>query len=221
MLKRTWLTVLVLVAVLALAFGVTSVFAHGATESNGDWWATESYCPGMAGGWGTGGFHYIGLTDPVTLERVAGTLGLTYEQLTTRLTQGETIAQVAQAQGADSSLVVTTILAPQTEILQVRVKYGYLSQEQAQAILEQARLWVEQAIATPWYGYYAPSDGPTTGYEPGAWGGPGGMMGPGMMGGWSTYNPGAELQPYPYGPGGGMMGPSMMGGMMGTVGGGS
>jgi hypothetical protein len=134
----------------------------------------------------------MGLADPVTLERVAGTLGLTYEQLTDRLAQGETIAQVAQDQGVDSSLVIATILAPQSEILQVCVKYGYLSEAQAQSILEQARYWVEQAIVVPLYGFNS-STGYTPGYAPdygeGVWRGPGGMMGGGMMhrgmmGGW-------------------------------------
>jgi hypothetical protein len=160
----------------------------------------------MIGGWGMGSYH-MGLTHPVTLERVAGTLGLTYEELTARLAQGETIAQMAQTQGVNSSLVVTTILAPQSEVLHVRVKYGYLSETWAQAVLEQERLWIEQAITVPSYSSVGPSGGVTSGYGPGdgpgawvgpstgyspdyaagygrgSWGGPGGMMSRGMMGG--------------------------------------
>lgn len=64
------------------------------------------------------------MNDKVTLERVAGTLGLSYEQLTARLGKGDTLAQIAQAQGVETSLVVDIILAPQSGILQMRVKYG-------------------------------------------------------------------------------------------------
>jgi len=182
--KRTWLVVLVsVVVVMTTILGAATAFAHGPATSDAGWRGMGGHCPGMADGWDMGSHHMgMGLANPVTLERVAGTLGLTYEELADRLAQGETIAQVAQDQGVDSSLVIATILAPQSEILQVRVKYGYLSEEQAQAILEQARYWVEQAIEVPHYGY-APD------HEEGVWGGPGGMMGGGMMhrgmmGGW-------------------------------------
>jgi len=179
--KRTWLVALVSVAILVVALGAGSAFAHGPAESDADWQEMEGHCPGMGGGWGMG-YHHMGLADPVTLERVAGTLGLTYEELANELAQGKTIAQVAEEQGIDSSLVIATILAPQSEILEIRVKYGYLSEAQAQAILEQARYWVERAILTPLYApnsssSYAPR------YAPGVWGGLGGMMGGGMMGG--------------------------------------
>ncbi|MFC1977581.1 hypothetical protein ACFLWS_04880, partial [Chloroflexota bacterium] len=150
--KRTWIMALFLAGVLVVTLGATPIFAHGTpTQSDGGEWNTAGHCYGsgeMMGDGMMGGYH-MGLTDTVTLERVAGILGLTYEQLTTHLAQGETIAQIAQAQGVDSSLLITTILAPQSEILQVRVKYGYLNDAQAQAILEQARYWVEQTIARP------------------------------------------------------------------------
>ncbi len=198
--KRTWLAVFILVVVVVgSTLGATSVFAHEPTPDDaGDWRGDmAAHCPGMSGGWGMG---YHGVADPVTLERVAGTLGLTYDELAARLTQGETVAQVAEAQGVNPSLVVATILAPESEILEVRVKYGYLTEAQAEAILEQARYWVEQAIAAPQYGYDSSTTSPTTGgynqqHAPNyGWRGRGGgMMGGGMMGG-------------------GMMGGGMMGG---------
>ena len=180
--KRTWLVIILLTVVLAVTIGANTAFAQETqTPPNGGAWNTGGYCQGAGG--------VVGLSDPVTLERVAGVLGLTSEQLTARLAQGETIAQVAQAQGVASSLVVTTILAPQSEMLQARVKYGYLTEAQVQAIQEQARLRIEQTITVPLNGSsatsptggYAQRCGP--GYGGGAWGGPGGgMMGGGRLG---------------------------------------
>lgn len=47
MLKRSWLTVLVLVTVLALAFGITSVFAHNSDDGQASeeaWEAMHEAC---------------------------------------------------------------------------------------------------------------------------------------------------------------------------------
>ena len=173
---RRWklLTVLAVGGALVAIIGAASAFAHGPTDSqnppsDGGWWQEMSqHCPGAGGmmaGWGME-VGEMGLGHPVTLGRVADTLGLTYEELTARLAQGETIAQVALAQGVAVGSVVTTITAPQSEVLQIRVKYGYLSETQAQAILEQERLWIEQTITVPSYGSVGPSGGATSGYGP-------------------------------------------------------
>lgn len=145
---------------------------------------------GMMGGNGGSGFH-SGLGDQVTLQRIAGTLGISAADLQTSLSKGETIAQIAQAQKVVTKLVVTAILAPESEILQVRAKYGYLTQAQATSILEQSRVWTEQAIQRPLYSYRAPGTTPGGATSPGTGYGPGrGMMGNGgilggggMMGG--------------------------------------
>lgn len=169
--KKIWLVAILVAVVLVGVIGANSAFAQETpTPPDGRAWNTGGYCGGGGGMMGS---------DPVTMKRVAGVLGLTYEQLSARLTKGETIAQVAQAQGVASSLVVNTILAPQSEMLQVRVKNGYLTEAQAQAIQEQARLRIEQAITVPLNGS-ATSPG---GYAPGCGGGTWGGLGGGMMGG--------------------------------------
>lgn len=186
--RWTWLAVLALVAALAIIPWAISAFAHGPADTGNTSQSTEGYCAGgeemMGQHRGMGSFH-MGLANPVTLERVAGTLGLTYDELTARLAQGETIAEIAQAQGVDTALVVTAILAPHSEILQVRVNYGYLSAEEAQAILDQAQLRVEQGITVPHYGPTSSMNSVDTAEHTPAQmhGGEGSSMGSGMMDG--------------------------------------
>ena len=107
------------------------------------------------------------------------------------MAQGETIVQIAQTEGVDTALVVNTVLAPRSDVLQAFADYGYLDKPQAQAILGQAKERVEEAITHPLTSFSA--DGHDTDHE---WGDHddhgmmgsgvmgGDMMGSGMMGGW-------------------------------------
>ncbi len=181
--RRNWVAALIVTGVLAVTLSAGAAFAHEETATNEGPWGTASYCPGyeemeeIMSGWGTGGYH-MGLNDQVTLERVADALNLTYDELTARLDQGETIAQVAQTEGVDTSLVVNTVLAPHNEVLQIFVNYGYLYETQAQDILEQAKERVEEAITHPLTRFSA--DGHDADHDHDDHG----MMGGGMMGGW-------------------------------------
>ncbi|MBI2848408.1 MAG: hypothetical protein HYX83_04455 [Chloroflexi bacterium] len=196
---KKWIGVAAVVLAITVAVIAVSVPAFGRNSVNllaskstsydqGDWDDMVSYCHGEGGMMGGGmmGGSYMGLGDEITLTRVAGILGLTYEQLTAELNQGKTIAEIAQAQGVDTSLLVTTILAPESEILQVRVKYGYLTETQAQAILEQSRQWIERAIATTYGATRNTTGGMMGGSTTGGGMMGGGMMGGGMMGGSTT-----------------------------------
>lgn len=183
--RKNWVAALIVVGILAVALSAGAAFAHEGTTTSEDSWDVESYCPGyeemeeMMSGRGTSGYH-MGLNDPVTLERVADVLNLTYDELTTRLDQGETIAQAAQTEGTDTAQVVATVLAPRSDVLQIFVSYGYLDETQAQAILEQAKERVEEAITHPLAHFSA--GGHDTDHE---WGDHDdhGMMGSGVMGG--------------------------------------
>ena len=75
------------------------------------------------------------MNDQVTLQRVATTLGITYDQLVQRLGNGETIAAIATAQKVDLSKVVDVVVAAQTDMVNLMVKYGYLTQDQANTII--------------------------------------------------------------------------------------
>ncbi len=140
-----------------------------------------------------------GYLDNATLNRVAVVLGITPAELTTQLQSGKTLAQVAKDKNVATDKVVEAILAPYKDQLQLRVKYGYITQAQADLSLTTAR---QQAELTLTQTFKAPGvvGGPNTpGYSTddmvsycnnmmgGAgmgnmMGGGNGMMGSGMMG---------------------------------------
>ena len=189
--KKVWLVALMLVGLLVVALGTTSVLAQGEQQtvpSGNSWAGVPAHCSAMMNS---------GITDQVTLKRVAGILGLTYDELIARLNRGETIAQVAEAQKVALTLVVDAIVAPESEMIQVQVKYGYLTQAQAQSALEQIRYWAEQTVRASQSSTYSQTTRPATGYNQpygsgyggmmGGWQGQGGMIGGGrggMMGNW-------------------------------------
>ena len=155
----------------------------------------------MGGGSGMMGAGYgMGLNNQVTLTRVAGVLRLSADDLLAQLKDGKTVAQVAEAKGVTTDTVADTILAPEAEILTVRVKYGYLTQEQADSILAQAAQRVEQMLTVVHSGLTGERPAAGQGYGRGHGGMMGGSSSGGMMGGGSS---------------GGMMGGGSSGGMMG------
>lgn len=77
--------------------------------------------------------------DQPTLVRIARALGLTREELLAHLQEGESISAIAAGQNISENEVIEAIIAPYRDELQLREKYGYISQEQADALLEQAR----------------------------------------------------------------------------------
>ncbi len=188
--KKIKMLGLVIVTVVLLIVGAAApVLAHPGDSDNDDY-----------------GGAYI---DGPTLTRVAEALGLTPEELNTDLQAGETLAEIAQEQNVPEDTVIAAIVAPYAEQLKLQVRYGYLTEDQADTLLETARehassLLEENLSGTgrnaDWWeemedycdNMMGDYDG-STGY--------GGMMGGGMMGN--------------YGGGYGMMGPGMMGGWYG------
>lgn len=151
--------------------------------------STSGYSWGDCHG-GVGG----ALLDPVTLERVAKLLGTTASDLTTQLTSGKTLADVAKEKGATQDRLVDTIIAFDKDALALRVTYGYLNQAQADWELQRLRAEANAIITYP--GLAAPGYG----WGMGGWGMGGmmgggmmgsGMMGGGMMGGWGGYPSGS------------------------------
>ncbi len=118
-------------------------------------WEPGSYCFGYQDdvqSWGMQG-HHLGMVGHVALEEVAEVLGLTPEELLARINEGQTIEQIAIEKGISIEQVIETVLAPHAEMIAALVQDGYLSQEQAEGMLEQARLRVEQLVATQRFGY--------------------------------------------------------------------
>ncbi|MFC1866241.1 hypothetical protein ACFLYB_05980 [Chloroflexota bacterium] len=120
-----------------------------------DAWEPGEYCFGYqddAESWGMHG-HHNGMAGHITLEEMAEVLELTSEELLAKINEGQTIEQIALDQGISIEQVIEAALAPHAEMIAVLVEDGYLSQEQADEILEQARLRIEQLVATQWFGY--------------------------------------------------------------------
>lgn len=146
--------------------------------------------------------------DQPTLTRVAQALGLTQEELLVHLEEGDSISEIAAVQYVPEDEVVEAIIAPYRDELQLQVKYGYITQEQDDAFLEQARdhardlldedlsstgeyaiySWEEMAddcneLMGNWEGSGNGWGGMGGGMMDGSWGG---HMGGGMMGGFGN-----------------------------------
>jgi hypothetical protein len=118
-------------------------------------WGPREYCFGYhdeAKSWGMHD-HHIGMAGHIALEEIAEVLGLTPEELLVRINEGQTIEQIALDQGISIEQVIEAALALHSEMIATLVEDGYLSQEQADGILEQARLRIEQLLTTQWFGY--------------------------------------------------------------------
>ncbi len=123
------------------------------------------------------GFGFMG---GVTLQRVASLLGTTTDDVAAQLRQGKTLVQIAQAKNVSEQALTATITQPMKDQLALQTKYGYLTQEQADARLLAHQDRVKAMVnATP--GAQG-TDGNGSGTCPGVGlGGPGGMMGSGGM----------------------------------------
>lgn len=183
--KWVWIGVALLMVV-ALAVG------GGAALANQDTNAAASL---------DGGYQWGGYPGNATLTRIATVLGVTPTELITQLQSGKTLAQVAKDKGVATDKIVEAIMAPRKDHIQLRVKYGYITQAQADQFLATARQQAESILnqtfltsGTGALGYAGRENCPMAG----SYGG--GMMGRGVVG--SRGNPGFGTGS----PGRGMMG---------------
>ncbi len=144
--------------------------------------------PANGYGWGHMGWGY-GNYDPAsnpTIKRLADKIGIAAADLAQQLKDGKSIVDVAAGKASEQDLV-NVLLQPQIDMLGVQVKYGYLTQDQANSLQQymtnRAKYQLEQK---GFFGGY--------GYGRGMMGGFGGMMGGGfgyggMMGG---FGPGFQ-----------------------------
>ena len=132
----------------------------------------------------TGPYYGLGFLDRVTLQRVANVLGTTASDVWSQLQQGKTLSQIAQAKGVSEKAVTDAILQPTRDRLALQVKYGYLTQAQADARLQYEEDRVKELISTT-PGAYGENDyGYGWGCHGGGWGGMMGYGGWGTMGWW-------------------------------------
>ena len=162
----------------------------------------QEYCHGGGAGYGL---------DGLSLERVAELTGLTPEEIIAQREAGTSFFAIAQTKGVGQQNLINTVLEPQREMLQFMVKYGRLTQVQADAILAASAERLQTVLSatdttTGGYGYGGMMNSSGVG---GMMGGQGGMMGGrgGMMGGYAApyATPGASSNNRQSGFFGGMM----------------
>ncbi|MCP4540914.1 MAG: hypothetical protein GY832_27580 [Chloroflexi bacterium] len=125
------------VSVGVLVVVVLALVVAGAVFAQESFPPTDGVCPygETCGGYGygMGGFGYHG-TMPTIL---ADALGMTSEELYEALSAGQTIAELAEAQGVSLDDLVDALIAPRVEQLEQAVADGYMAQEQADEMIAQ------------------------------------------------------------------------------------
>lgn len=215
--KKLKIALPIMAGVLAVTTGIGFVAARNnaqtaVTATFADEDGSGYFCGGP-GGFGAGVMRMMGIEGQhlkVTVERVAAVIGVSVDDLKAQVKEGKTIADIAESNGVSQATVADTILAPFNETIDVKVKYGYVTADQATKIKEQARQRVDKLLTSD-LSEALNRAGNARGFGRG-------MMGPGHMGPrfWQGQNDGqGQTVPTPT-PGAGNYRGMMRGGMMGT-----
>jgi hypothetical protein len=113
-------------------------------ESGG---ATHMLGPGFGGLEGPAGFHRGGPGFGGDLSATAAYLGLDTEELRERLRNGESLADVAEAEGKSVDGLEQTMLDATRQRLDEAVEAGRLTREQADAMLERIEERIAEIVA--------------------------------------------------------------------------
>jgi hypothetical protein len=158
-----------------LAVGLLAGGAGGVLAANGGRTATT---PSTAVAQGMTGMCAMSIAGPTNMATAAEYLGLTQADLQARLRTGESLADVAKAQGKSVAGLEDAIVAALESRLDANTA---LTADQKAAILAQAKRHVSAMVTM------SRGTGMGSGLGSGRFGGPGmghgGMMGAGMMGG--------------------------------------
>ena len=102
------------------------------------------------GGRGCGGFEgeHGGMLDIL-----AEVLDMTPEEIFAELEAGKTIVEIAAEHGVELADLVDALIAPRTEALAQAVENGYLTQEQADWLLEHTREGLEWRLSNNLFGF--------------------------------------------------------------------
>jgi hypothetical protein len=166
--KTLWIVTLAVVAVAALGVGV--VFAQGGQPP------VNGFGGGMMWSGGYGPIHtYV-------VEAFAAEFDLSVEEVKTRLLNGETMYEIALAEGTAEADVAALLTKVHTAAFDKAVAAGALTQEQADWMLERMQVMAQNGYGygignCPMHGGARPQDG--TGFRGGFGPGQGGMMGGG------------------------------------------
>jgi hypothetical protein len=93
-------------------------------------------------GWGMRGFSLVDAAAEVT--------GLTAEEVITALEEGQTFAEIAEAEGVDPQTIADAFLAEREAALEEAVADGRLTEEQADLMLEQMAEHVSEQLEESW-----------------------------------------------------------------------
>ncbi len=179
---------LVLAAILTLTLGST-VFADAPDDAD-----TSAYCGGQ-------GWHGFMGNGGACSEAVSDLLGLTQEELHELRLEGNSLADIAAANGITEDELVATITAEKTEAVEARVADGTLTREQADLMIQRMTERTIEAVNRT-------SNGPAE------WHG-GGMNGNGECAGYANHQGGQDCDNAGNSFGYGMHGSGFGGGMHG------
>ncbi len=147
---------LVALVIAVAAFGFSYVRAQAPTRSPQSGTAVPGFGPGMmqrqgygygrgmmGGGRGMMGLNgNYGAMHTYMLDALSQNLGLTSQELQTRLNNGETVYQIAQSQGKTADQIQTLLQDSQDSALKNAVAAGVLTQAQAD--------WMDQHMEQMW-----------------------------------------------------------------------
>jgi len=131
----------------ALAVGKSSSKSGGSTSTQSGTDTTPSTtqrsCPGYGPGRGFG-FAFKGL--PPSLDAAAGYLGLTSQQLMSKLMSGQSLADIAKAKGKSVAGLKDTIVNAAADQLQKAVDDGKITAQQRDQILSELRAHADDLV---------------------------------------------------------------------------
>jgi hypothetical protein len=148
--NKKWKIIIPIIAVvLALIAGAGIVAAKSSNTNNGI--QAGYYAPADNGNtadqtinqWYCGGSsQMMGYVTP----QVASLLGTTTADLTTQINSGKTLSEIANAKGVSNDQLIQTLMGPYLDHMAVNVKYGYLTQAQADIMAQQAQTRLQTVI---------------------------------------------------------------------------
>ncbi len=173
--SKRGLWILLLVGLLALTFPLL-IAAQGERPPAED--AYQGFGPGMhggygmhRGGYGMGGGWRGGGMNPITA--LVEITGMSWEEVVTALDAGQSYAAIAEEAGVSLEELVESIITAREAALEEAIEAGYISQEQADYMLEEMEEHLLEHLSGTWE--------PRYGGGPGAGGGWGSRRGRGRF----------------------------------------
>ncbi len=128
-------------------------------------------CPMWGYGYGSGAQANIDYSQIPTWKTLGDKLGMNPNDLVKELQGGKSVADVASEKNVSEQTLIDALMAPQIDLLKLRVQYGYMTHDQANAAQQAEAASVKSMLE---------QKGFSGGYGPGGYG-YGFGMGPGMM----------------------------------------